>query len=79
MKAVQRQARLELSGGSAPDLLSPPPPNTQDALMPDCGVHYLWFAFVCFFIRSHPPRRQVALFGHAGNVWCLYPTLIADV
>ena len=24
--------------------------------MPDCGVHYLWFAFVCFLIRSHPPR-----------------------
>ena len=23
--------------------------------MPDCGVHYLWFAFVCFFIRSHTP------------------------
>ena len=23
--------------------------------MPDCGVHYLWFAFVCFLIRSHPP------------------------
>ena len=20
-----------------------------------CGVHYLWFAFVCFLIRSHPP------------------------
>ena len=19
-----------------------------------CGVHYLWFAFVCFLIRSHP-------------------------
>ena len=25
--------------------------------MPDCGVHYLWFAFVCFLIRSHPPPR----------------------
>ena len=23
--------------------------------MPDCGVHYLWFALVCFLIRSHPP------------------------
>ena len=23
--------------------------------MPDCGVHYLWFAFVCFSIRSPPP------------------------
>ena len=149
--------------------------------MPDCGVHYLWFAFVCFLIRSHPPhvlcvllldcplsavflllnfcacasvlgcllcffictfssccvldllfvlcpsafvvcfagwlfvicccymlffhvllllcyavvmqntrrcqtippppcqgKRRVALFGHAGNAWCLYPTLIAD-
>ena len=26
-----------------------PPPR-------DCGVHYLWFAFVCFLIGSHPPR-----------------------
>ena len=26
--------------------------------MPDCGVHYLWFAFVCFLIRSHPPKTQ---------------------
>ena len=24
-------------------------------IAPDCGVHYLWFAFVCFLIRSHPP------------------------
>ena len=23
--------------------------------MPYCGVHYLWFAFVCFVIGSHPP------------------------
>ena len=23
--------------------------------MPDCGVHYLWFAFVCFLMRSPPP------------------------
>ena len=29
--------------------------RNKDALMPDCGVHYLWFAFVCFLIRSHPP------------------------
>ena len=38
---------------------NPPPPyyhiENKDALMPDCGVHYLWFAFVCFLIRS-PPR-----------------------
>ena len=33
---------------------SPPPPSPA-ALMPDCGVHYLWFAFVCFLIRSRPP------------------------
>ena len=32
-----------------------PPPHRQDALMPECGVHYLWFAFVCFLIRSHTP------------------------
>ena len=23
--------------------------------MPDCGVHYLWFAFVCFFNSVTPP------------------------
>ena len=23
--------------------------------MPYCGVHYLWSAFVCFLVRSHPP------------------------
>ena len=34
---------------------SPPPPPD---CVPDCGVHYLWFAFVCFLIRSHiPPPR----------------------
>ena len=45
----------------------PPPPGpdtvrltwfgieNKDALMPSCGVHYLWFAFVCFLIRSPPP------------------------
>ena len=44
--------------------LYPPPPLHDFALMPDCGVHYLWFAFVCFLIRSHPPgvfsSRQAA-------------------
>ena len=25
--------------------------------MPDCGVHYLWFALVCLLIRSHPPSE----------------------
>ena len=29
--------------------------ENKDALMPDCGVHCLWFAFVCFLIRSHTP------------------------
>ena len=27
--------------------------------MPDCGVHCLWFAFVCFLIRSHPPPPSI--------------------
>ena len=41
-----------------------PPPRSgfgvenTDALMPCCGVHYLCFAFVCFFIRSQPPPRS---------------------
>ena len=45
-----------------PGACPPPPPQLHrfgientDALMPGCGVHYLWFAFVCFLIRSHPP------------------------
>ena len=39
---------------------TPPPPGP---LMPDCGVHYLWFAFVCFLIRSPPPPPgQLGLF-----------------
>ena len=37
-------------GGANP----PPPPHRT----PDCGVHYLWFAFVCFLIRSHPPPNK---------------------
>ena len=43
----------------------PPPPLrsnkdklNKDARMPDCGVHYLWFAFVCFSIRSHTPPPE---------------------
>ena len=30
-------------------------PQESSPLMPDCGVHYLWFAFVYFLIRSPPP------------------------
>ena len=47
--AVHRRRRR----GASP-LPAPPPPKT----MPDCGVHYLWFAFVCFLIRSHPPQKR---------------------
>ena len=31
----------------------PPPPH--------CGVHYTWFALVCFFIATHPPTLWSAL------------------
>ena len=49
-------AVLAQGGGGTKFWVPPlPPPPAQDALMPDCGVHYLWFAFVCFLIRSHPP------------------------
>ena len=27
--------------------------------MPDCGVHYLWFAFVCFFHEPPPPPNPL--------------------
>ena len=30
--------------------------GNNDALVPQCGVHYLWFAFVCFLMRSHRPQ-----------------------
>ena len=42
-----------MTGGLGSPFSDPPPPKS----MPDCGVHYLWFAFVCFLIRSHPPQR----------------------
>ena len=29
--------------------------ETKHALLPDCGVHCLWFAYVCFLARFHPP------------------------
>ena len=41
--------------GGVTEWRSPPPPPG----MPDCGVHYLWFAFVCFLIRSPPPPPRV--------------------
>ena len=61
--------------------LSPLPPNqtlgieNKDALMPDCGVHYLWFAFVCFLIRSPPPPPNQTL------SWVLFATnsLLANI
>ena len=41
--------------------------------MPDCGVHYLWFAFVCFLIRSPPPppppsRRTTRGHAHGSRI-----------
>ena len=32
--------------------------------MPDCGVHCLWFAFVCFLIRSHTPPAPCPVSPH---------------
>ena len=37
---------------------------------------------LCTITPPPPPasgKWRVALFGHAGNAWCPYPTLIADV
>ena len=53
-------------------LFCPPPFYTltplenKNAFVPDCGVHYLWFAFVCFLIRS-PPLLQPSSIHTA---WC---------
>ena len=57
--------------------------------MPDCGVHYLWFAFVCFLIRSRPPPlfqqsqpRATSLSGSGlispGGRWLRAPPLAAS-
>ena len=61
-------------------ILHPPPPPGHDALMPDCGVHYLWFAFVCFLMRSPPPRhatrrRHTARTGRESRWQCSAPLL----
>ena len=40
-------------GGSSQGNLKTPPPSSID-----CRVHYLWFAFVCFLIRSQPPSIE---------------------
>ena len=37
--------------------------------MPDCGVHYLWFAFVCFLIRSPSPPPQQTPHGLGVCIW----------
>ena len=45
--------------------------------MPDCGVHYLWFAFVCFFSSVTPPpplanaldQQKQAYKGHGTAHW----------
>ena len=37
---------------------SPAPSPPTQGLMPYCGVHYLWFAFVCFLVRSPPPPSK---------------------
>ena len=47
---VYQNGRTPQEGGAPP-----PPPQ-------DCGVHYLWFAFVCFLIRSHPPPKTKVTF-----------------
>ena len=39
--------------------------------MPDCGVHYLWFAFVSILIRSHTPSHLPAYM-----TWCLVEVLV---
>ena len=55
----------------------PTPPNT---FMPDCGVHYLWFAFVCFLIRSHPPKyifREPKVWG-GGHPCCAPFQIVVD-
>ena len=68
-----RQARIrttKMEGGA------PPPPIMVQTTLP-------MMPRPC----ANPPPPEVfssrqaagALFGHAGNAWCLYPTLIADV
>ena len=44
--------------------------------MPDCGVHYLWFAFVCFLIRSHPPPTLARATPLSEQQSLLFPQLL---
>ena len=43
--------------------------------MPDCGVHYLWFALVCFLIRSQPPPPPNATCSSLQEAWPAIPHL----
>ena len=60
--AVHRRWR-----GGYPSPWTPPPRPKWS------GVHYLWFAFVCFLIRSHPPRPKGPSWGKPkftiGKIW----------
>ena len=65
-KVQRREANRRRSGLTKPTpkaLCQPPPPHwamerTKMHLCRHCGVHDLWFALVCFTIRSPPPPRS---------------------
>ena len=49
-----REMMDEWSDSSDEEQTAAPPPPPP----PPSGVHYLWFAFVCFLIRSPPPTGE---------------------
>ena len=69
--------KLEVATGPVPSPLA-----GEVNLLPPCAAPDLWPLAVGFewnglgLASGSPPPPP---FGHAGNAWCLHPTLIADV
>ena len=51
----RKETGLHVTQGSWEMGSQVPPLPPRNPLMPDCGVHYLWSAFVCFSISPPPP------------------------
>ena len=65
MKAVQRQARLEHSGGSTPDLFEPPGQTAFfESLHPGRSVCYLWILGPAYSLLGPILQRTYSLCPH---------------
>ena len=63
MRRVYAGQTLSIGGCLAAVLTLTPSAPPHPTMPP--GVHYLWFAFVCFLIRSHPPPRMAKMLGRS--------------